>query len=234
MHSDAPPFPSAHPLSPTPTTAIIVAAGGSTRMGTDKLLLPLGGQPLLQWTLQAFVDCADVVEIILICPAERAAALTLPPHCRRIDGGAQRQDSVWAGLQAATQPLVAVHDGARPLIHPSTISQVIAMAAETGAAALAKPVTETLKRTTLGNAVLPDSPAIDREQLWSMETPQVFRTTLLRAAYQQVLTAQRIVTDEVSAVQLSGHPVQLVLSPSPNLKITYPSDLPLAEWLLDP
>jgi 2-C-methyl-D-erythritol 4-phosphate cytidylyltransferase len=203
-------------------------------MGTDKLMLPLGpeGVPLLQRTVQAFVACGDIVEIILICPAERAARLTLPENCLVLPGGAQRQDSVWAGLQAATQPWVAVHDGARPLISPEMIRQTIATAVQTGAAALARQVTETLKRANLAQEVLPGTSDIDRDQLWSMETPQVFSRQLLQKAYAYVQAGNYRVTDEVSAIQLLGHSVKLVANPFPNLKITYPPDLALAEQLL--
>ena len=201
-------------------------------MGADKLLLPLAGEPLLQRTLRAFESCADIVEIILIAPAERAAEVTLPGNCRVLPGGAQRQDSVWAGLEAATSSWVAVHDGARPLISPEMIRQTIATAVQTGAAALAKPVVETLKRANDTGVVLPGTSDIDRTQLWSMETPQVFSRQLLREAYELVRAGNHLVTDEVSAVQLLGRSVQLVSSPSPNLKITYPSDLALAEQLI--
>ena len=168
----------------------------------------------------------------VVGPPERAAQLSLPANCQVLPGGAQRQDSVWSGLQAATQPWVAVHDGARPLISPEMILQTIAAAVQTGAAALAKPVTETLKRANMEQVVLPDTPAIDRAQLWSMETPQVFSRQLLREAYELVRAGNHLVTDEVSAMQLLGRPVQLVLNPSPNPKITYPPDIALAEQLL--
>jgi 2-C-methyl-D-erythritol 4-phosphate cytidylyltransferase len=182
--------------------------------------------------LRAFAACPDIVEIILIAPADRAAQVCLPENCQVLPGGSQRQDSVWAGLQAATQPWVAVHDGARPLISPEMIHRVIASAVQTGAAALAKPITETLKRATADQVVLPGTLTIDRTQLWSMETPQVFSRSLLLEAYEFVRAGNHLVTDEVSAVQILGRPVQLVASPTPNLKITYPSDLALAEQLL--
>jgi 2-C-methyl-D-erythritol 4-phosphate cytidylyltransferase len=201
-------------------------------MGADKLLLPLAGESVLQRTLRAFAECPDVMEILLVAPAERAAAVSLPGNCRVIPGGAQRQDSVWAGLQAAAHPWVAVHDGARPLISPEMIRQTIATAVQTGAAALAKPVVETLKRANDSGAVLPGISDIDRTQLWSMETPQVFSRQMLREAYELVRAGNHLVTDEVSAVQLLGQAVQLVSNPSPNPKITYPSDLALAEQLL--
>lgn len=201
-------------------------------MGADKLLVPLHGVPVLQRTIDAFLACTDISEMILIAPPERAAVLQLPPHCKVVDGGEERHHSVWAGLQLATQPLVAVHDGARPLVSADAISRTLAAAAIHGAAALAKPITETLKRANADQQVEPSSAPIDRNQLWSMETPQVFRRELLVAAYELVLAGNHLVTDEVSALQLLGHPVQLVESTSPNLKVTYPADLALVELLL--
>ena len=201
-------------------------------MGADKLLAPLHGIPVLQRTINAFLACPEISELILIAPPERAAALEIPLHCQVVDGGAERHHSVWAGLQLATQPLVAVHDGARPLVSAEAISRTITAAAVHGAAALAKPVTETLKRASAAQQVEPTSAPIDRNQLWSMETPQVFRRELLVAAYELVLAGNHLVTDEVSAMQLLGHSVQLVESTSPNLKVTYPADLALAERLL--
>ena len=199
-------------------------------MGADKLLMLLRGEPVLQRTLRAFAECDEVGEILLIAPPERAEQLTLPAHCRVLAGGAERRDSVWAGLQAATFPYVAVHDGARPLITPETIKRTIAAAREHGAAALARPVTETLKRATADLIVTPE--ILDRAHLWSMETPQVAERTRLVAAYEIILREQLLVTDEVSAFQRAGMAVQLVESFTPNPKITFPADLRLAELLL--
>ena len=199
-------------------------------MGADKLLMPLNGEPLLQLTLRAFEECEEIGEILLIAPPERTAQLRLPAHCRVLAGGAERRDSVWAGLQAATFPYVAVHDGARPLITPETIKRTIAAAREHGAAALARPVTETLKRATADLIVTPE--ILDRAHLWSMETPQVAERTRLVAAYEIILREQLLVTDEVSALQRAGMAVQLVESFTPNPKITFPADLRLAELLL--
>jgi len=201
-------------------------------MGADKLLMPLNGEPLLQRTLRAFAECDEIGEILLIAPPERAAQLTLPAHCRVLGGGAERRDSVWAGLQAAAFPYVAVHDGARPLITSETIKRTIAAAREHGAAALARPVTETLKRATADLIVTPE--ILDRAHLWSMETPQVAERTRLVAAYEIILREQLLVTDEVSALQRAGMAVQLVESFTPNPKITFPADLRLAELLLLP
>jgi 2-C-methyl-D-erythritol 4-phosphate cytidylyltransferase len=124
---------------------------------------------------------------------------------------------------------VAVHDGARPLIDPSQITRCIHKAADTGAAATARRVTETLKRANPDGQVLE---SIDREGVWVMETPQVFRLSLLRAAYAEIIDSGASVTDEVSAVERAGCAVWLVENFTPNPKITLPGDLETAERLL--
>ncbi len=218
-------------------TAIVVAAGGSRRMGFNKLLAPLAGVPVLRRTLAAFARCGAVGEILLIAGGEVAAAVEVwrrEPGLEKLravlPGGAERHFSVWAGLQAvAHEGLVAVHDGARPLITPEQIARCVEAAAESGAAVCARPLTETIKRVDAAGEV---TEALDRTGVWVMETPQVFRVSLLRRAYEAVLAAGLLVTDEVSAVQHLGEPVRVVGNTSPNLKITFPADLKLAERLL--
>jgi 2-C-methyl-D-erythritol 4-phosphate cytidylyltransferase len=125
--------------------------------------------------------------------------------------------------------LVAVHDGARPLVLPEDIDRCVAAAAEHRAATLARRVTETLKRADTGDF---SAEAVSREQLWFMETPQVFEIPLLREAYQSVSSRGLAVTDEVSALESIGVRVKFVESRHPNLKITTLADLALAEALL--
>lgn len=220
------------------TAAVIVAAGSGSRMGFDKLLAPLGGQPVILHTLRAFEACPDIDGIWVVSAPERgeiirtlAASAGITRFRAIVPGGAERHLSVWNGLQAlpADCTLAAVHDGARPLIHPAQISRCCARAATDGAAASARRVTETLKRATPDGRV---TGSIDRDGVWIMETPQVFQLPLLRDAYQRVLAAGTLVTDEVSAVEQSGHPVWLVENHTPNPKITLPGDLPTAERLL--
>jgi 2-C-methyl-D-erythritol 4-phosphate cytidylyltransferase len=124
---------------------------------------------------------------------------------------------------------VAIHDGARPLVSPEAIDRCIAAASEHGGAALARPATETLKRAD-ENGFAKES--VERERLWFMETPQAFQLALILRAYDEVKRLDRIVTDEVSALELIGHATLLVDAGKPNLKITHPSDLSLAEALL--
>lgn len=202
-------------------------------MGFDKLTSLLAGIPILRRTLDAFLAADSIAEIVVVCPAERWELLSgeFSKPIRRVDGGANRQDSVVAGLTAlsAQTNLVAVHDGARPLITPTDIDLCIAAALQYRAAALARRVTETVKRSDETDF---SAGAISRENLWFMETPQVFEIPLLLKAYQAVATQGLAVTDEVSAMEAIGVQVKFIESIQPNLKITTPADLALAEALL--
>jgi 2-C-methyl-D-erythritol 4-phosphate cytidylyltransferase len=213
---------------------MIVAAGSSRRMGFDKLASPLAGVPVLRRTLDAFLAADSIAEIVVVCPAERWKLLgsgKFPKPVRRVDGGTDRQDSVMAGLAAlsAETELVAVHDGARPLISPADIDRCVAAALEFRAAALARRVTETVKRS---DATDFSAGAVSRENLWFMETPQVFEIPLLLEACEAVSAQGLAVTDEVSAMEAIGVQVKFIESIHPNLKITTPADLALAEALL--
>ncbi len=202
-------------------------------MGFDKLTSLLAGIPILRRTLDAFLAADSIAEIVVVCPAERWELLSgeFSKPIRRVDGGANRQDSVVAGLTAlsAQTNLVAVHDGARPLITPTDIDLCVAAALQYRATALAKRVTETVKRSDETDF---STGAISRENLWFMETPQVFEIPLLLKAYEAVATQGLAVTDEVSAMEAIGVQVKFIESIQPNLKITTPADLALAEALL--
>ena len=201
-------------------------------MGFDKLASPLGGVPVLRKTLDAFLAAESITEVVIVCPAERWDLLgcdIFPKSVRRVDGGADRQDSVAAGLAEISSDYVAVHDGARPLVSPADIDRCVAAAWEHRAAALARRVTETLKRSDLADF---SAKAVSREHLWFMETPQVFESELLRQAYAAVAAHGLAVTDEVSALEAVGVRVKFVESRHPNLKITTPADLALAEATL--
>ena len=214
-------------------TAILVAAGTSRRMGFDKLAAPLEGIPVLARTIAAFMECGEISGIILVTPPERMALLdesTFTKPVIRIDGGAERHLSVAAGL-AAVPPgieLIAIHDAARPFVSQADIRAVLAAAREHGAGSLARRVTETLKRADDLDFT---AAAVPRENLWFIETPQVFRADLIRAAYRHVLENQRPVTDETSALELIGVKTKLIASTSPNPKITTPADLVGAKFL---
>lgn len=207
--------------------AILVAAGTSRRMGFDKLAAPLDGVPVLARTLAAFMACREISGIILVAPHERMALLdeaTFTKPVIRIDGGAERHLSVAAGLAAVSQgtELIAIHDAARPFVSQADILATIDAAREHGAASLARRVAETLNRTDASDFT---AASVPREKLWFIETPQIFRANLIRAAYKHVLENQRPVTDETSALELIGVKTKLISSTSPNPKITTPADL---------
>lgn len=214
--------------------AVIVAAGSSRRAGFDKLAAPLAGVPVLRRSVEAFV-AAGAAAVVVVCPESRWAETGLaeahfPIPVTRTDGGAERQDSVYAGLRALPDGMdfVAVHDGARPLVTPEGIRACLEAAAQTGAAACAHPVVDTLKRADAAGLSLAEP--VSREHLWGMETPQIFHIALLREAYDTVRAQGLTVTDEVSAVETLGVPTRLV-QVGPNLKITLPGDLELAELI---
>ncbi len=214
--------------------AVIVAAGSSRRAGFDKLAALLDGVPVLRRSVDAFV-AAGAAAVVVVCPASRWAETGLavaefPVPVLRVDGGAERQDSVAAGLAALPvgTRVVAVHDGARPLVTPAGIRACVTAAEESGAAACAHPVVDTLKRADAQGCSLPE--VVSREHLWGMETPQVFNLKLLLRAYAHVKEMGLVVTDEVSAVESIGVATRLV-QVGANLKITLPGDLELAELI---
>ena len=209
------------------TTAIIVAAGSSRRMGFDKLAANLNGQPILAHTIAAFMKCDAITEIIVVSPPERMSLLdekTFTKPLTRIDGGTERHLSVAAGLAVASpeSDLIAVHDAARPLTSQADILATIAAAQEHGAASLARRVTETLKRTDESDLT---QGSVDRENLWFIETPQIFEAPLIHSAYKHILENALPVTDETSALEAISVKTKLIPSTSPNPKITTPSDL---------
>jgi len=218
-------------------TAIIVAAGSSERMGFDKLFALVSGKPIIAHTIAAFERTSCVEEIILVGRADGLGELQKiigqPTKVKQIvAGGAERSDSVRAGLDHLNlkSDFVAVHDAARPMITPEKITRVFDVCRTTGgAAALAEPINDTLKRADLDLAV---KESVDRNGVYAMQTPQVFARRLLEEAYRLVAKKNISVTDEVSAVELLGCKVVLVPNHDFNFKITYPRDLPLAEFVL--
>lgn len=225
--------------------AIVVAAGGSTRMGgTDKLAASVGGQPLLQRTVAAMAAATAVDRIVLVVAPERVAdAATLLPGrlAAVVPGGSHRGASVEAGfralealwLAAGIRPeadrVVLVHDGARPLVSPELVAAVVAAAAEHGAAIPVVPVTDTLKRIVDGRI----GGTVDRSELVAAQTPQGARASLLRrafAAFPSRGTAR--FTDEAALLEACTIPVHPIPGDPVNLKVTVPADLRTAEQML--
>jgi len=219
-------------------TAILVAAGSSQRMGFDKLFATIAGEPVIAHSIRAFDRAISVSEIIIVACEDRhdqIQKINRDAGFKKlrsiVTGGERRQDSVRAGLDRAERgaKYVAVHDAARPLITPDQIEGAFKQCRVHGAAALAQPVNDTLKRA---DADLFVAGSIDRQQLYAMQTPQIFDRDLIDDAYHAVYAEDIWITDEVSAVERLGHKIALVLDDDFNFKITYPRDLPVAEFIL--
>jgi 2-C-methyl-D-erythritol 4-phosphate cytidylyltransferase len=226
---------------------ILLAAGSGTRMKgsvPDKILAPLAGQPVFLHSLRQFAQSGTVQQAVITVrddAQKTALQKQIPgelPESIEITytiGGATRQQSVLAALETLPEDtqLVFVHDAARPLITSESIQALHQAAQADGGAALARPVSDTIKRLPEGaglqNTSLED---LQRDRLWAMETPQAFPYTNLLQAYRQVEKENRSVTDEAAAVTGLGHTVTLVDNPLPNPKLTTPQDLPYLEHLL--
>ncbi len=220
------------------TVMMVAAAGGSTRMGQPKQHIMLGKHPVLIHTLMALQQVEAVDEILLIArPEDHAVFAALAAEAgvtkltRMVAGGDTRQASVANGLAALPDnaTIVGIHDGARPLIDPDTVASVIATAAECGAAAVAVPVKDTLKRTDADGIII-DTP--DRANLWRVQTPQVFDRARLCAAMDAAVAAGKDYTDDCQLMEAAGHKVKLVKGLDTNLKLTTPEDIALAQALM--
>ena len=219
-------------------SAIIVAGGSSQRIGFDKLFAAIAGEPVIAHAIRAFERAKSVGEIVVVTREERhdeIRKINSSAGFKKIraivPGGKRRQDSVRAGLDRIDRETkyVAVHDAARPLITPEQIERAFEQCRVHGAAALAQPVNDTLKRVDADLLVVG---SVDRHQLYAMQTPQIFERKLIEDAYRAVFAENILVTDEVSAVERLGYKIALVLNDEFNLKITYPRDLPIADFIV--
>ena len=219
-------------------SAVVVAAGSSTRMGTDKLMLTLGGIPVIVRTLKAVEAAPSVDEIILVTREDMMVPLSqlcqefaLTKVTKVIRGGKTRTESVRLGTLEASgdAQVIAIHDGARPLVTTEIIENAIAQALESGAAAPAVPVKDTIKVARKG--MVESTP--DRASLYAVQTPQVFEASLIRAALQKALDDGAELTDDCSAVERLGMKVVLTEGDVRNLKLTTPEDILTAEALLE-
>lgn len=218
--------------------AIVPAAGSSSRMGgDDKIMLSLQGAPVVIHTLRALEFSPYIQEIVvvtredLIVPiANLCAEYAIKKATKVIAGGATRAHSVRLGLLEVSEraELIAIHDGARPLLTAQVLEDTVRTAAKTGAAAPAIPVKDTVKRAA-DNVVI-DTP--DRSQLFAVQTPQVFQADLIRAALHSAIEESVPVTDDCSAVERLGMKVTLTAGADENLKITTPTDMVIAEALM--
>jgi len=221
-------------------TAIVPAAGEGRRFpgAEPKQYRSLLGMPVLVRTIQALWAAGVVDRLILVVPAGqevRCRADILEPFDASVDllvpGGADRQASVYAGLQAVDGPtdVIVVHDAARPLVSPEAIRAAVAAATAEGAAVVAVRVTDTIK-VARADGTVRETPG--RESLWAAQTPQAFRATVLREAHARALADGVRSTDDAALVERLPHSVRLVPGSPENLKLTTPADWALAEEIL--
>ena len=221
------------------TTAIILAAGKSTRMGggVDKAFLSLVNKPVVAWSLVAFERCAEIDRIILVVRKEQLLAskavakmFGISKLDKIVAGGLKRQESVAAGLAACDidTRLVVIHDAARPCVRSELIAEVVDQAKRQGAVAVGRPVTDTIKMCAKGSTV---TETVPRDKLWAVQTPQAFQLKVLKAALAKLEPRQEV-TDDCQAVELAGGTVKIVESLLPNFKITTVEDLQVAGALL--
>jgi 2-C-methyl-D-erythritol 4-phosphate cytidylyltransferase len=232
--------------------AILLAAGRSQRMGgIDKTIAPLRGRPLAAWSIDAFASCDAVTAIVLVSGElnhkdleQIAEQYSGGKVAAVVPGGARRQDSVLRGLSAlpsdasssdgasSSDPegLVAVHDTARPLVSHALIRRGIELAAQHGAAIAGARVSDTIKRVNQDGSI---RETIDRDTLRAMQTPQVFQRAVLERAYSENAAGDSAdATDDAMLVEAIGQPVFVYESDTPNIKVTTPDDLVIAETLL--
>ena len=217
--------------------AVIVAAGSASRMGgIDKVMAPLGGEPMIVKTVRAFQQCDAIREIVVV--TRQDLIVPISDLCQSFDkvtivvaGGNSRPESVNLGLNALSDnvKLVAIQDGARPLITWQVIDRVVRAANTYGAAAPAVPVKDTIK--VVHGGIVSSTP--DRATLQAVQTPQVFDFDLLRGALKKAAQDKAEITDDCSAVERMGMSVKIVEGDERNLKVTTPMDLKIAQMLLE-
>ena len=217
-------------------TAVLVAAGSSTRMGFDKLSFDLGGETVVQRSIRAFAECPLVDEIVLVAGKNREFLEQQAAACQKpvqvVPGGATRAESAKNGVLAASGEIVAVHDAARPFVSEAVIEAALNAAALCGAAAPAVPVKDTVKTAKRGDGkTVPEGCSVtetpDRSTLYAVQTPQCFDRAAYLAALDELDEEKaRLVTDDCSLFELTGRPVQLTQGDYANLKITTREDLP--------
>lgn len=220
------------------TTAVIVAAGDSTRMGykLSKQLIPLNGRAAIEYTLKAFQNCPMIDEIIVVARSKDIddiahIAFSFKKVSSVTAGGATRVESVKKGVRAADKRAThyAIHDGARVLITPEQIEKALYAAYECGAAALGTPVTDTVKVVSENGEII-STP--DRSSMWAVQTPQVFEKDLYKRAMANAVEKGLNVTDDCSMVEAIGATVRVVRGEYSNIKLTTPVDITVAEALL--
>ena len=221
--------------------AVVPAAGVGSRMGggLPKQYLQVAGRTLLEHSVLALLNGAPLAGVVVALHPRDERAARLPvlsdPRVLRVSGGAERSDSVRAGLaalaaRAASTDWVLVHDAARPCLQEQDIARLVGRVVATGTGGLlAEAIVDTVKQAGADGLV---ERTLDRSTLWRAQTPQMFRLGQLQEALAHARLEGREITDEASAMELAGYPMQLVPGPARNLKVTQPADLRLAAWYL--
>lgn len=218
-------------------SAVIVAAGSSQRFGGDKLMACLMGTPVIAYSISAFQYCDYIKEIILVTSPERltemeqlCAGNSFSKVTKIVIGGATRVESALSGISECDPEtkLIAVHDGARPLVTADVINRAVELAFSHKAAAPAVPARDTVK--VAPNMTVSETP--DREAVYLIQTPQVFSPVIIKGALTNALTKGLKVFDDASAVEALGFPVYLSEGSEENIKITSPLDIKFAETIL--
>lgn len=222
--------------------AILLAGGSGRRLAQetqDKTLLTIGGKPVIRYSLEAFSRSEYVETVVIVFRDEaqrQAIAETVPDGLASsllwAKGGKERQDSVWAGLQTVPRQteVVLIHDGARPMIASQAIDRVALAARDGQVACVARPVTDTIKKATYtDNGYVLNT--LNRDELWTMETPQAFRYSLIYDAYAKIISSSQKITDDLAAIESQSIPATFIENPIPNPKLTNPEDIAYLEFL---
>ena len=231
-----------------PIAALLLTAGQGTRMQDaveDKILMPLAGQPVLNYSVQSFIKSETVSELVFVYrdkQQKKAIESVLPSSISKyqvafVKGGEERQDSVFNGLSQVSlvNDYVFIHDCARPLIRPETLQKLSERVRKERAVSVARPVTDTIKRASTVESETTNSYAlenVDRTGLWAMETPQVFELEAILECYRRLRYNNIRVTDDTSAYCLENKSIGLLQPEYLNLKITTPSDIDVISSLL--
>ena len=221
------------------TTVVIVAAGMGSRMkaAKTKQLIEIGGHPILWHTLSAFEAMAVIDDVVLVVKQDEMAYIKeeildnggFKKVGRVVSGGKERSDSVWKGIEAADMSeLIMIHDGARPFIKEENVCELIEELGEYDGAVLAVPVKDTIKEVDNHSGEVTDT--LNRNKLWAIQTPQLFRTATIRQAFQSREQIQMPIYDDAMLVEATtGGRIRIVSGDDSNIKITTPFDLIVAE-----
>ncbi len=222
----------------TPFSVVFLAGGYGARMGSaiPKQYLCIQQKPLALYSFEVFLSLPEIQDVIVVCEPQYQSLFQTAAQAQGIKvrfalPGVRRQDSVYNGIQLLTgNPLVCVHDSARPLIDPSLVRRIVQAADHCGAAVVGVRVKSTIKVCD-GAQMVMTTP--DRNSLWEVQTPQIVRLALLQEGFQKAQQESLTVTDDVALVELIGKPVKVVEGAYHNIKVTTPEDLCLAEQLID-